>query len=117
MTKKEIEIQEKAKMIVDRDIYHNLCLTIDKELEDNPDLLLEAENYYPQDENGKRDDNNGQYPEIFEFWAVSEWLGKKLKDEGEVVFDCLDFIVWGRQATGQAIYMDNVIEEITKDCL
>ena len=103
MTEKEKD--KKARQLVDNNIYHNLCLTMEKELKENPDILLEAENY--------KEDEEGNWPEIMEWWAVSEWLGKQLLAKGEVVIsDMLDFNVWGRQATGQAIAMDYVIEEI-----
>ena len=103
--------EEKARQLVANNVYHNLCLTAEKELKENPDLLFEAKNYYPQNEEGKKDDD-GEYPEIYEYWAVSNWLADKLKEQDEIIFEMLDFNVWGRQCTGQAIYMDNVIEEI-----
>jgi len=108
----DIEKQKKAKNLVEREIYHNLCLTIEKEMKDNPDLLDEAKHFYPINDEGERDEENGEYPEIYEFWAVSEALADKLEAKGEIIFECLDFIVWGRQCTGQAIYMDNVMQEI-----
>jgi len=110
-----MELQEKAKKLVGNNIYHNLCLTTEKELKENPELLFEAENYYPVNEEGKKDYENGNYPEVYEFWAISKWLSEKLEEKGEIIFEMLDFIVWGRQTTGQAILMDNVIEEIVKD--
>ena len=115
MEKKTINRQEQAGRLVSREIYHNLCLTAEKELKDNPELLLEAKNYYPQDEDGKRDDDEGEYPEIFEYWAVSEWLADDLEKQGEVVFEMLDFIVWGRQCTGQAIALDGIIQKIAQE--
>lgn len=51
--------------------------------------------------------------EVFEYWAVSEWLGKKLKEQDELVDDdFLGLCVWGRTTTGQSISMDGVIEVI-----
>ena len=54
-----------------------------------------------------------QYREIFEWWAVSNYLGQKLQERGELVHD--DFFgltIWGRCTTGQAIMLDSVIEDI-----
>lgn len=54
--------------------------------------------------------------EVFEHWAVSEWLADKLIAKGERVdkdFACLN--VWARTTTGQAISMDSVIETICKE--
>ena len=112
MTKENLDKQQKASRLVEREIYHNLCLTAKQELKNNPELLLEASNYFPIDEDGKRDDDNGEYPEVYEFWAISDWLADRLKEEGEVIFEMLDFNVWGRQTTGQAIMLDNVIQKI-----
>jgi len=110
----EKEKQEKASKLVSNHIYHNLSMTADKELKENPELLFEAKNYYQRDEDGKKDLENGEYPEVYEYWAVSQWLANKLEEKGEVIFEMLDFIVWGRQCTGQAIIMDGVIEEIAE---
>lgn len=54
--------------------------------------------------------------EVFEHWAVSQWLGDMLQAKGERVDD--DFaglVVWARTTTGQAISMDAVIQEITRE--
>jgi len=115
METKKLDLQEKSEKLVSLHILHNLCLTADKEIKENPDLLLEAKNYYPVNESGLKDDENGNYPEIMEFWAVDEWLFNKLEAKGEVVFEMLDFKVWGRQTTGQAIKLDFVVEEIAKE--
>ena len=57
-----------------------------------------------------------EYPiEVYEFWAVDNWFARKLKEQGEVVEEVLDFIVWGRCCTGQAISMDCVIFRIAAE--
>jgi hypothetical protein len=53
--------------------------------------------------------------EIFEWWLVSPWIGKKLLVEGEPVIDNGYGVWWGRTTTGQAISMDYVIEKIFDD--
>lgn len=111
----EIEKQQQGEKLVEKHIIHRASLLMDEELKRNPEVLEEAENYFPVDENGKRDDENGEYPEIMEFWIVSDWLADKLKDWGEVVFELYDFKIWGRQATGQAIKLDNTIQEIAEE--
>ncbi len=50
--------------------------------------------------------------EIMEWWIVDESMIRELKAHGEVV---MDNRYWGRQATGQSIYIDNIIEEIVAD--
>lgn len=61
------------------------------------------------------DDLDTTPPEIFEWWAVSDWFGEKLKARGEVVLDCWGKSYWGRQTTGQPISLDFVIASIAKE--
>ena len=44
--------------------------------------------------------------EIFEWWIVTEWLAKKLRDRGHIVMHTSNGWIWGRQGTGQAILLD-----------
>lgn len=55
--------------------------------------------------------------EVYEHYIVSDWLARKLKEKGEIVkfVDTLGVKVWGRCATGQAIYLDPVMEEIAEE--
>lgn len=51
--------------------------------------------------------------EVYEHWAVSQWLGDKLMAHGEKVDD--DFaghVVWARTSTGQGIACDGVMQRI-----
>ena len=50
--------------------------------------------------------------EVYEHWAVTSWFARRLSECGEVTGDLLDFRVWGRTCTGQAIKMDYVIQRI-----
>jgi len=57
--------------------------------------------------------NNEDSPEeALEHWCISPWLGERLKEEGEMVIDFLGLTIWGRTTSGQAIFLDSVIEEI-----
>ena len=56
-----------------------------------------------------------EYDEIYEHWIVSDWLGRKLSERGHVVESYLGMTIWGRGCTGQAIYMDSVMEQICND--
>lgn len=54
--------------------------------------------------------------DVFEHWAVTPWLGRKLVELGEKVDD--DFAgltIWARTTTGQAISMDYVIRQVWED--
>lgn len=53
--------------------------------------------------------------EIYEWWAVTEYLAEKLNKRGECIFDGPDCKIWGRATTGQAILLDGVIEQIVKE--
>ncbi len=56
--------------------------------------------------------------EVFEHWLVSSWLGKKLKEKGETVEeDFMGLVVWCRCTTGQAIYIDYVIQQIYNELI
>lgn len=62
------------------------------------------------------DEETDSYAEVFEWWAVSDWFGEKLKEKGEVVIDTVwGKTYWGRCTTGQAICLDGVIFDIAYD--
>ncbi len=57
-----------------------------------------------------------EYLKPMEFWIVSPWLGRKLKEYGEIVsFDFFSFTIWGRCSSGQAILLDEVISRICEE--
>jgi hypothetical protein len=51
--------------------------------------------------------------EVYEWWLVSDYLGEKLRQEGQVILEDGNNFYWGRQTTGQAILLDGVISRIT----
>lgn len=64
------------------------------------------------------EDEDGNFPEVFEWYIVSDYLAEKLAEKKEVIaMDFLGLTIWGRQCTGQAISLDNVIEDIYLDML
>lgn len=50
--------------------------------------------------------------EIYEWWVVSDWLEKRLEEQGESILKTEYGSWWGRTCRGQAIYLDSVIEAI-----
>ncbi len=60
---------------------------------------------------------NQEPQEIFEWWLVSPWLGRKLMIEGQPVLDNGYGVWWGRCTTGQAISMDYIIEKVYDDII
>ena len=55
--------------------------------------------------------------EIFEWWLVSPWFGKKLLIEGEPVIDNSYGVWWGRTTTGQPISIDYIINKVYDDIM
>ena len=53
-----------------------------------------------------------QLEDILQWWAVSQFLGEKLREEGEAIVFYEDFCLWGRTTAGQAIEMDAVVQRI-----
>jgi len=70
--------------------------------EDKPFTEEDITNYY--------DEKTEEYTEIFEWWVCSPWLIEKLKSIGECVIEHMQ--LWGRQTTGQALFLDNVFTKI-----
>lgn len=54
--------------------------------------------------------------EIYEYWFVDDGFANLLREKGECVLDSW-IPIWGRCSTGQAIYLDGVIQEIAKELL
>lgn len=52
--------------------------------------------------------------EVLEHWIVSSYLADKLENHGEKIIDVHGHKVWCRTCSGQAIYIDTVIENITE---
>ena len=50
--------------------------------------------------------------DVMEWWLIDSWLAERLKEQGEIIIDKLGCRWWGRLTSGQAIYMDSVIQEI-----
>lgn len=55
------------------------------------------------------------YNEALEHWVVTDYIGKKLKDKGEIIEEFQGLTIWGRCTSGQAILLDCVISEICND--
>ena len=58
--------------------------------------------------------NLDENSEILEWWLVTPYLAELLKENGEVIFEDYDCCWWGRQTSGQALYMDWVIQKIAE---
>jgi len=82
---------------------HSISEPFDTELEAYQDCVYENDLEY-------------DYIEAYEHWIVSDYLAKKLEEQGEMVtYDLFGLTVWGRCTTGQAILLDYVISRICED--
>lgn len=58
--------------------------------------------------------NLDENSEIMEWWLVTPYMAELLKEKGEVILSDYDCYWWGRTTSGQALYMDGVIQEIAE---
>ena len=70
---------------------------------------LESEKSKLEDEKQELEVEQDEPSEVYEHWNVSRYFARKLAEHGEVTGDLLDFIVWGRCCTGQAVLLDYVV--------
>lgn len=52
---------------------------------------------------------------VYEYWIVSDWMGRQLSKRGYLVTEWMGLTIWGRQCTGQAILLDYVINCICSE--
>lgn len=116
-----MEQYQKAKELVRTDILQSVNMLIEAKY---PYWFEDAENlYYTNDElldmgydpNELESVKYEEMKEVFEFWLVTDWLASKLREYNEVIIEVDDLVIWGRTCTGQAIYMDDLIQEIAED--
>jgi len=126
------EMENKAKLLVENHISKSVT-TLVQRLQILEELSVDSTiDYEAMKEEIDYDEDNGYlsndeiadlyessfgeivYKEPLEFWIVSDWLAEKLREKGEVIIDYehVDFYIWGRSCSGQAIYLDGVIREI-----
>ena len=90
-----------ANEITDRLILDNQNLVVEELMRHDESLWEELQNL---DENS----------EIMEWWLVTPYMAELLKEKGEVILSDYGCYWWGRQTSGQALYMDGVIQEIAE---
>ena len=90
-----------ANEITDRLILDNQNLVVEELMRHDESLWEELQNL---DENS----------EIMEWWLVTPYMAELLKEKGEVILSDYDCYWWGRTTSGQALYMDEVIQEIAE---
>ena len=101
----EVTTQDNCRRLVDNHVYHNVSYLVQELSKDEKysNDLMEVQVQF----------NDEDYPdEALEHWLVSNWLAERLREEGEMVVEFLGLTIWGRTTSGQAIYIDSVIEDI-----
>jgi len=81
--------------------------------EELADLISEWESHGESIE--KAEETEEEPAEIYEWWAVSRYLADQLRGYNECILEFGNNTYWGRQTTGQAIYIDGVITSIAED--
>ena len=88
---------ETLERIIQQDVYLNVC-ELYLRLEELQEINIDDwENLYSTEDD---------YPEIYEYWLVSEWLFKQLQIIGAPVREYAGLYFWGRTETGQCLTMD-----------
>ena len=90
-----------ANEITDRLILDNQNLVVEELMKHDESLLDSLQNF---------DDSS----DVLEWWLVTPYMAELLKEKGEVILSDYDCYWWGRQTSGQALYMDGVIQEIAE---
>lgn len=99
-------------------MYQSICPDCEEELEADEcggDGHPDGYNYACHHCSSSFDHFDCKPKEVYEWWAVSDYLADKLEERGEVMYDGEDCKIWGRCTTGQAISIDSVIEDIVKE--
>ena len=89
------------KQLVDWHVIYGQNHVIEALMKDSDDLLYCIDDI---------DDLN----EVMEWWLVTPFLCDLLKEAGEVTISEYGCHWWGRQTSGQAVYMDYVIKKIAE---
>jgi hypothetical protein len=108
--------QREVSMFVDREVIYcvsSLIYELAQMVEQAP-IEYQDDLYGAFISEADYDDEEDCYREVYEHWIVSSWLGDKLEERGEKVIRNLFGLqaVWCRTTTGQAIAMDEVIQNI-----
>lgn len=59
--------------------------------------------------------NLGDYDDVLDWWLISPFIAGLLSKSGEVVICDYGCHWWGRQTSGHALYMDNIIQQIAEE--
>ncbi len=108
------DTQQQTRDFVSRQVFENQTLLVEalfvQDIFSWEDIINAYEN---SDEDDAYSDIEDQEPkEIFEWWLISDNMGRLLKQQGEAILENDYGLWWGRSCCGQAIYLDGVITDI-----
>lgn len=106
----EEEKQRAAALMVEENVHYSVSLLFYFLVQNEDRLGRESDSVL--NVTAPYEDKVGETHEIFEQWIVSGWLGNRLQEKEEKVDEVFGMKVWGRTCTGQAICLDNNIQEI-----
>lgn len=109
------EVLETTQRIIDNDILYNQTSLIEnsKFFELNSYSSYEvANNLFVANDDDEYEEDTMQEP--LEWWLVSKWLYDKLTGLGFVTLETEFGYYWGRTTSGQAIELDNVIQDVAR---
>ena len=90
-----------ANEITDRLILDNQNLVVEELMRHDESLLDSLQSF-------------NDSSEVLEWWLVTPYMAELLKEKGEVILSDYGCYWWGRTTSGQALYMDGVIQEIAE---
>lgn len=103
--------QDELKTFVSNNVIINQSMLVDELLKKEIFSYEDIANLYSND----NDNDTEDYQEILEWWLCDNWLLEKLEEQGEPILKTDYHNYWGRTCSGQAIYLDSVIETIYSD--
>ena len=107
--------QEKIKWLEEKiDLFEDFHIMEDSENVERKNNLQKIIDRLNEDR-ANLEDLEEEQQEVYEWWIISEWFYRKLKNHGECVLAWGNNYYWGRCCTGQAILLDNVISKIAEE--
>ena len=77
-------------------------------------LTREVDNELADEIQTAIDESRNPEVEVYNWWIVSDLLGRNLKAEGEIVAEVLGVTLWGNQSGGD-LYERSLFERIAKN--
>jgi hypothetical protein len=105
-----VQKQEELRKFVDEEVYICQSSLVDGLLNKGIFNYEDVENYYETAEEKEQ-------REIYEWWLVSDWLVIMLLKAGEPILNNDYGTWWGRTCSGQAIFLDAVINVIYEEVM